>query len=92
MADQTRISIKVQPNAGRNAISGPTEGVWRVKVAAPPDKGKANKELLNFLSDALGVKKDRLSILTGHSSHKKILIIQGLTPEEAARRLSGKKP
>jgi uncharacterized protein (TIGR00251 family) len=85
---QIKISVKVQPNAGKNAIVGLTDGVWRIKVAAPPDKGKANKELIDFLSDTLGVKKDSLSISKGHTSHNKILSIEGLTPEEVLERLS----
>jgi uncharacterized protein (TIGR00251 family) len=91
MTDQTRITVRVQPNAGRNAIAGLTDGVWRIKVAAPPEKDKANQELLSFLSDILRVKKGRVNILKGHTSHSKILFIEGLTNEDVVRRLSGKK-
>jgi uncharacterized protein (TIGR00251 family) len=91
MTDQTRITVRVQPNAGRNAIAGLTDGVWRIKVAAPPEKGKANQELLSFLSVILRVKKGSVNILKGHTSHSKILFIEGLTNEDVVRRLSGKK-
>ena len=91
MSGQTRITVRVQPNAGRNAIAGLTDGVWRIKVAAPPDKGKANRELISFLSDVLGVKKGSVNILKGHTSHSKILFIEGLTNEDVVQRLSCRK-
>ncbi|MDD5700862.1 MAG: DUF167 domain-containing protein [Dehalococcoidales bacterium] len=84
-----RISVKVLPNAGKNEILGPVNGVWRIKIAAPPDKGKANKELIKFLSEILGVRKNNLDILKGHSSHNKILAFEGISPEEVAARLLG---
>ena len=88
----TNISVKVTPNAGRNEILGLSEGVWRIKVAAPPDKGKANKLLIEFLSEILDVKKDSLSLVRGQTSHKKVISIDGLSAEEASRRLAaGKK-
>jgi uncharacterized protein len=85
---QTRISIKVIPNAGRNEILGLQNDVWRIKVAAPPDKGKANKELISFLSGILGLKKDDLSILRGHTSHSKLIQVDWLLQAEVNQRLS----
>jgi uncharacterized protein len=84
----TRLSIKVQPNAGRNEVVGSSGGIWKIKIGAPPDKGKANKELIEFLSEALGVRKDSISILKGETSHNKILAIIGMNPEEVNTALS----
>ena len=86
--NQTKVSVKVLPNAGKNEVSGLTNGVWRIKIAAPPDKGKANKELIKFLSDILGLKKDHVIILKGQTSHNKLIAIDGLTQEEIISRLS----
>jgi uncharacterized protein len=86
-----KISVKVQPNAGRNEVTGLSNGVWRIKIAAPPDKGKANKELIEFLSQVLGLKKNALDIMNGHTSHSKVISIEGLTPEEIVSRLTRKK-
>jgi uncharacterized protein (TIGR00251 family) len=84
---QTQIALKVQPNAGRNEVAGCTAGVWRIKIAAPPDKGKANRELIEFLSRVLRVKKDSLSILRGQTSHNKFVAVEGLTAQEITARL-----
>jgi uncharacterized protein (TIGR00251 family) len=86
-----KLSIKVQPNAGKNQIVGLTNEVWRIKIAAPPDKGKANKELIEFLSSVLGLEKNRLDIIKGHTSHNKIVAVDGLTRAEINARLSLKK-
>ena len=77
-----KISVKVLPNAGRNEIVGLANDVWRIKVAAPPDKGKANKELTEFLSEVLGTRKDAIELIKGQASHNKLLCITGKTLEE----------
>ncbi len=86
-----KISVKVQPSAGRNEVTGLTNGVWKIKVSAPPDKGKANQELIEFLSDILGQKKDQITIVKGQTSHNKLIAIEGLTQAEITARLSHRK-
>jgi len=85
---QAKISLRVYPNAARNEVVGFSEGVLRVKVSAPPVKGKANKELISFLSQTLGVGKGGLTIIKGHTSRNKVIAIDGLSQEEITRRLS----
>ena len=77
----------MHPNAARNELAGFSEGVLRVKVAAPPVKGKANKELITFLAQKLGLSKGDLIILKGHTSRNKLISIAGLTREELTKRL-----
>jgi len=80
--------LRVHPNATRNELAGFSGGVLRVKVAAPPVKGKANKELIAFLAQKLGLSKGDLTILKGHTSRNKVISIVGLTREELNLRLS----
>ncbi len=84
---EARISLRVYPNAARNEVVGLARGVLRLKVAAAPIKGEANRELISFLSRLLGVDKSRLAIIKGHTSRNKLLAISGLSREEAIRRL-----
>lgn len=86
--NQARVQVKVQPNAGSNQVLGLANGVWRIKISAPPDKGKANKELIQFLSDMLGQKKDNIIIVKGQTSHNKLIAIEGLTQAAVNARLS----
>ena len=85
---EARIAVRVAPNAARSEVVGFVGGVLRVKVAAPPVKGKANKELVVLLSRVLGLDKSRISIATGEASRNKVIAVDGLSREEVMKRLS----
>ncbi len=85
---ETKISLQVNPGAARSKVVSFTDGVWQVGVAAPPVKGKANRELIAFLSQVLGVGKGALTIIRGQTSRSKVIAIDGLSQEEVIRRLS----
>ena len=76
--DIVRIAVRVQPGARKNSITGYSDGVLRVKVAAPPVEGKANKELIAYLSDILDVKKSAITIEKGQTSRNKLISITGM--------------
>ncbi len=84
----SRISVRVSPGAPRNEIIGFAEGVLRVKVAAPPEKGKANRELISFLGKVLDISPSSLAVIKGHTSRSKLIEVSGLSQEELFRRLS----
>jgi len=85
--EKTTIVVQVQPKSGRNRVTGFEEGVLHVKIAAPPVKGKANQELVRFLSDILGVAKSSITIEKGLTSRRKVVGIRGLGQEEIVRKL-----
>ncbi len=87
--ENVSIQVRVQPNAARNEVVGFTDGVLQVRIAAPPVKGKANRELVDFLGHVLRVSKSRVAILRGHTSRNKVVAVSGLRREEIGRRLSG---
>ncbi|RPH39755.1 MAG: DUF167 domain-containing protein, partial [Burkholderiales bacterium] len=63
------------------------EGVLHIKIAAPPDKGKANKELVDFLAETLGIRKSAIQIIKGQASRNKIVAIEILGSQEILERL-----
>ncbi len=67
--------VKVTPNAPKNRIDGFVDGVLKVKIQAPPDKGKANEELVDFLAEEFGIAKSRIEVVSGHTSRLKKLKI-----------------
>jgi uncharacterized protein len=70
-----KITVKVIPNAHKNAVEGFSDGVLKVRINAPPDKGKANDALIELLSIHFSVPKSRIHILSGKTSRiKKIEI------------------
>jgi len=66
------IVVKVIPKSSRTELAGQlADGTWKVKVAAPPEKGKANRELCAFLAGHFGVPRSRVRIVSGETSHLK---------------------
>ncbi|HIJ70689.1 MAG TPA: YggU family protein [Planctomycetes bacterium] len=90
--DGVVLVVKVVPGASRTAISGELDGMLKIKVSAPPEKGRANQCLIEFLSKRLRVKKKAVSILSGTSHPAKRVQISGVTAEEVMGELlpSGK--
>jgi len=78
--------VYVQPKAKRNEIEGVDEwrGRLKVKIKAPPIGGKANKELVKFLSKVLGAE---VELVRGETSREKDLVVKRLTPEEIKKKL-----
>ena len=69
-------TVKVVPGSSRTASAGLIGESLKVKVAAPPEKGKANKCLIEFLSKKAGVKRGDVVIVAGQTSEVKQVIIR----------------
>jgi len=68
--------VRVQSGASKNEIVGMQEDALKIRINAAPVKGKANKALIDFLADKLGVKKSEVEIISGHTSKiKKIKVL-----------------
>jgi uncharacterized protein len=78
----------VHPGAHKNELLGFKKGALEVKISAPPEKGKANQELIEFLSKRLGLPKSRITLLKGQASRLKLLVIEGVTQAELEQRLA----
>jgi len=83
-----RIEVRVQPNAARNEIVALADGILRIKIAAPPVKGRANRELVDFLCKLLNLSKNRVSIVKGHTTRNKLVAIEGLSQEAVLKLLA----
>jgi uncharacterized protein (TIGR00251 family) len=81
------LAVKVYPGAGCNRIAGYNQGVLQIKIKAPPVEGKANTELIKYLSSRLKVPKSDISIVRGLTSQTKLVHVENLVPEEALKRL-----
>jgi uncharacterized protein (TIGR00251 family) len=82
-----QLEVKVTPNASRNAVTGWRDDVLRVKIAAAPEKGKANRELIDFLGRLLQVKNSDIIIVKGEASRNKLIEIKGFNREEIIARI-----
>ena len=76
-----KLALKVTPGARKNEILGweddyPQVGrVLKVKIAAPPVEGKANKEIVLFLAKALGIPRTSVEVVHGTSGRIKLVEI-----------------
>lgn len=84
------LSLRVTPNAGRDAIDGveirdDNSSVLRLRVSAVPDKGKANAAVLALLAKAFGVPKSSLSVVSGETARFKTVLVAGASAELASK-------
>lgn len=87
MRGHARLLLAVSPGARENEVVAVEEGEVRIRVAAPPVEGKANKALRVFLARRLAVPPSRIAITRGVGSRHKVVEIEGITTEEALQRL-----
>jgi len=83
------LRVRVTPNAGVDRIEGVEarddgQTVLRLRVAAVPDKGKANAAVIALLADALKVPKSAIQVISGETARLKVLSISGDGPDLAA--------
>jgi uncharacterized protein (TIGR00251 family) len=79
------LRILVVPGARRTEVAGQHGDRLKVRVAAPPEKGRANQELLNFLADLLKVPRAALHLVLGGTSRAKVVAVHDLSPEVGFR-------
>ncbi len=84
------ISVKVIPRARQSALAGVMDdGTLKVRVAAPPVDGAANKALVEFLAETLDLPKNQIDIVAGHTSERKLVSLVGISPEEVDAIIHG---
>lgn len=83
------IHIKVKPGSKLNQLHKDATGNWVMKVKASPVDGKANDEVLRFLSEVLKIPKSAITIKRGQNSSYKTLNVGPLSKEEIASRMEG---
>ncbi len=82
------VEVKAIPGASKSEVAGMRDGLLLVRVAAPPDKGRANEELRAILAKALGLPKSEIVLVSGLASRRKTLSLPA-SCEPAVRRLAG---
>lgn len=86
--EETKLAVRVQPNARQTQLMGYTDGVLQVRIAAPPQQGKANRELVKFLAERLDLPKSAVIVDKGAGARNKLVIIRGLTREQVLEKTS----
>ena len=70
-------SVRIVPRASRTEIAGEYNGALRIRIAAPPVEGAANRELIRLLAKLFKLPQNAVEIVSGAASKSKIVHIAG---------------
>jgi uncharacterized protein (TIGR00251 family) len=82
------LRIHVQPGAGRSAATGRYGDALKIRVAAPPEGGRANQASVALIASLFGVKESQVELVGGQSSRAKRVRIEGVHLPELRRLLT----
>jgi uncharacterized protein (TIGR00251 family) len=85
-----RLTVRLTPRAGRDAIDGWRDDVLLARVAAAPTDGKANDSLIRMLAKQLGIAPARIALVSGAQARTKVVEIDALPIEEIRLRLAAR--
>ena len=81
------LTVKVAPGARKDEITGWMGDALKLRVSAPPEKGRANQAVAALLARALSTRRDRVVIVAGAGSRRKRVRIEDLSPGEVRERI-----
>ena len=84
---QVVLRLSVSPGAGRSLVVGRHGDALKVRVGAPPERGRANAAVVDLVASVLGVPKGDVQVVGGETSRSKRVAVGGLAADEVDRRL-----
>jgi uncharacterized protein (TIGR00251 family) len=88
-APSTRLRVRVSPGARRGGVAGRVGEVWKLRVTAPAEGGRANEAVVELLADAVDVPRRQVALVSGHTAREKVVELEGVEAAEVERRLAG---
>lgn len=82
-----RITVTVSPGSARTELVGRHGEGWKARIAAPPERGRANAALVELLANALAVPRSSVRVVAGLAAKTKVVEVEDLAATEAERRL-----
>ena len=86
--DGVVLKVQVQPRASRDEVVGTHGEALKIRIAAPPVAGAANKQLLKFLAKKLKIARSQMNIASGTAARAKSITIEGISAAEVRQRLT----
>ena len=87
-AVSTRLQLRVSPGAKRAHVVGRHGNAWKVRVAAPPEGGRANEAVVRLVAETLSLPRDAVTLVSGHGARDKIIQLAGLDQTQIEQRLA----
>ncbi|HWP48237.1 MAG TPA: DUF167 domain-containing protein [Candidatus Limnocylindrales bacterium] len=75
------LKVHIQPRASKNEVVGEYKGALKIRITAPPVDHQANRALIAFLAELLGIRKSQIEILSGHTGRNKTVIFYSCNKE-----------
>lgn len=83
------LALVIVPRSGKDEVVGLVGEAIKIKLRAAPVDGRANDALLDYLARRLDVARTHVRIVSGAAGRRKIVQIDGVTADRAARLLLG---
>ena len=83
------LPVRAHASARVNGLRGQQDGALKVSVTQAPEKGKANKAIIEVLAKSLGLKRSQIELITGTTSSQKRFLIRGVTAESLLAAIVG---
>ena len=84
----TRLRLRVSPGARNARVVGRHGQAWKVRVAAPPEGGRANKAVVRLVAETLSLPREAVTLVSGHGARDKIIELAGLDQTQIEQRLA----
>lgn len=81
------LTVKLTPNASKDEILGYSNEYVKIKVSAPPNENKANKKLIEFLSDFFDLPKSGIELISGDKSRLKKVLLKNIKEENVNEKI-----
>lgn len=81
------LQCRISPKSKRNSIRRLCDDALLISLKAPPVDGKANEELVKFLSKLFDLRRSEITIERGHTSKNKLIKLSGISKEEVINRI-----
>jgi len=76
------LPVKIVPGSSQTRFLGELDGRAKIAVSAPPEKGKANKAVIEFIANRLGIRKSDVTVVSGLTSAVKTIRIDRIESEK----------
>jgi uncharacterized protein len=82
--EKTVLKVKLIPRSSRNEVVGfMDDGTLKIKLTAPPVEGQANLAVKKYLAGILNISAGNIEIISGKTSHNKLIAINGIKQDSA---------
>jgi uncharacterized protein (TIGR00251 family) len=88
--DGTILPVRAHPGVRRNEVRGLQDSALKVCVTQAPEKGKANKAIVEVLAKWLGVRKSQIELISGETASQKKFLVRAIEQKDLTERINAR--